>query len=96
MSSSFHEHLRLCLLRFLEGAPSYRANSSILHTEVDKFGLSATRDQVKTELRWLAEQNLVKTEELGSLVVAQLTERGQDVSNGRTHTPGVQRPAPRL
>ena len=97
MSESFHEHLRLCLLRFLEGAPGYCANSSILHTEVQRFGLAASRAQVRSELDWLAEQNLVQIERLpGDLVVARLTERGLDVSQARALCSGVQRPAPRI
>ena len=93
----FREHLRLSLLRMLEGAPGYTANSSILHQVVGDFGLSATRDQVKTELTWLHEQNLVRKRELeiGGLVVASLTDRGLDVAEGRASCPGVQRPSPR-
>ncbi len=95
MSASFREHLRLCLLRFLEGAPAYRANSSILQGEAERFGLAATRDQVKAELAWLDEQGLVHKEDLVGLVVAQLTERGLDVSMGRAGCPGVRKPSPR-
>lgn len=95
MSALFNEHLRLCLLRFLLSAPSYRANSSILHQVADTFGLSATRDQIKAQLAWLKEQSLVETEELMGLVVASLTERGQDVAGGRATCPGVQRPGPK-
>jgi hypothetical protein len=93
--SAFTEHLRLTLLRFMAGAPEYRASSSILQDEARRFGLAATRDQVKTELNWLAEQGLAKTEDLGALTVAELTERGLDVAEGRAHQHGVQRPAPR-
>ena len=57
--SAFSEHLRLSLLRLLSGAPGYHANSSILHAEAKRFGLAATRDQVKTELAWLQEQGAV-------------------------------------
>lgn len=93
--SRFREHLRLSLLRMLEGAPAYTANSSILHQVVGDFGLSATRDQIKSELSWLDEQNLVKKREVGALVVAALTDRGLDVAEGRASCPGVQRPSPR-
>ncbi|EDQ2494188.1 ArsR family transcriptional regulator, partial [Salmonella enterica subsp. enterica] len=49
-------------------------------------------DQVKTELRWLEEQSLVRTETLESVLVVWLTERGADVAAGRTIVPGVKRP----
>lgn len=93
--SAFTEHLRLSILRLLEGAPAYRANSSIIHGEVNRFGLAASRDQVKTELSWLAEQALVRAETVGDMVVAELTDRGVDVATGRAVVPGVQRPAAR-
>lgn len=91
----FTQHLRLTLLRFLLGAPSYRANSSILHNVADQYGLSATRDQIKAQLAWLEEQSLVKTEDLLGLTVATLTERGLDVAEGKATCPGVQRPGPK-
>ena len=69
----FIQHLRLTLLRFLLGAPSYRANSSILHNVADQYGLAATRDQIKAQLAWLKEQDLVATEDFVGLVVAALT-----------------------
>jgi len=91
----FAKHTRIAILRVLDVAPGYRANSSILHSAVDELGLTASRDQVKTELAWLAEQRLVTVIEHGDLMVATLTERGSDVAAGRTVVPGVQRPTPR-
>lgn len=91
----FSKHVRIALLRVLASAPACRANSSILHSAVDELGLTATRDQVKTELAWLAEQGLVTCVDYSGLVVATLTERGEDVAAGRTVVPGVQRPSPR-
>lgn len=94
MSNTFTSHLRLSILRILEGAPAYSANSSIIHSVTSEFGLVATRDQVKTELAWLAEQGMLTTREMVGLVVATLTERGIDVATGRAIAPGVQRPSP--
>jgi len=90
----FNEHLRLSILRTLSGAPGYRTNSSIIHTVTEEFGLVATRDQIKTELSWLAEQGLTVNTDVGSVVVAVLTERGLDVAKGAAIQPGVQRPSP--
>ena len=90
------EHVRLALLRLLNEAPGYKANSSILTDFVLNMGLSATRDQVRTQLAWLREQGLVTTEEqLPGLLVATATERGLDVANALAHVPGVRRPAPK-
>lgn len=64
----------------------------VLAEMLDNFGHPATRDQVKTELAWLAEQGLMMLQEAGSVRVATLTERGQDVAAGRAVVPGVKRP----
>ena len=92
--STWNEHLRLTLLRFLSGAQGYKANSSILHSAAEDFGLSASRDQIKTELAWLCEQGLVNCHDLAGLTVASLTQRGLDVTAGRCTVPGVQRSSP--
>jgi len=85
--------VRLVALRILTEMPSYRANSSVLSNVLDQFGHSVTRDQVKTELRWLAEQGLLALDEAGSVLVATLTERGQDVAAGRARVDGINRPS---
>lgn len=95
-SKDFAQHLRqdqrLVLLRILSELPSYRSNSSVLVGLIEKLGHTMTRDQVKTELRWLAEQGLLTLEEAGSVIVATLEERGQDVAEGRARVDGIQRP----
>lgn len=85
--------VRLVVLRILTEMPSYRANSSVLTNVLDQFGHAVTRDQVKTELRWLAEQGLLEVNEAGSVLVATLTERGQDVAAGRARVDGINRPS---
>lgn len=91
-SDYLRKDVRLVSLRILSETPSYRANSSVLSNLLHQFGHAVTRDQVKTELRWLAEQGLVKLEEAGSVLVATLTERGQDVAEGRAFVDGVAKP----
>ncbi|WP_088158724.1 VpaChn25_0724 family phage protein [Achromobacter xylosoxidans] len=96
MSKTFSDFLRhdqrLVLLRLLAEMPSYRANSSVLAIALERYGHAMTRDQVKTELRWLEEQGLLGIEDLDTVLVATLRERGQDVATGRTTVPGVKRP----
>lgn len=84
--------IRLVMLRVLSELPAYRANSSVLTMALEHFGHAATRDQVKTELRWLQEQGLVTVEDIGAVLVGTLTERGGDVARGRAQVPGVARP----
>lgn len=85
---------RLVILRILAEMPTYRANSSVLHTVLNQWGHEPSRDQVKSELRWLEEQQLVTLDDIadGSVLLAKLTERGQDVSTGRARVDGVKRP----
>ena len=85
---------RLCLLRVLAQAPGYSANGSILHAAIRRFGHQVSRDQVRTDLAWLKEQGLVELEDLDSLAVATLTQRGLDAAAGRATVPGVKKPAP--
>lgn len=86
------EDMRLLMLRLLAELPAYKANSSVMTAALDEYGHAPTRDQVKTEMRWLAEQGLVDCDDLGPVLVATLTERGQDVAKGRAIVPGVKRP----
>lgn len=86
------EDQRLVILRVLAGMPSYTANSSVLHGALGQVGHNPSRDQVKTEIHWLAEQGLVTVEEVFDLLVARITERGADVAAARTVVPGVKKP----
>jgi hypothetical protein len=71
------------------------SNDSILQTIVVDAGIASSRDQIKTAITWLEEQDLVgvRTLESGSLVAA-ITQRGVDVAYGMLTVPGVQRPSP--
>lgn len=87
------EYRRLAILRVLaEGG--YSANESLITDVVRSYGVAATRDQVRGELGWLAEQQLVTTSEVAHLLIATITERGLDVAHGRALYPGVKRPGP--
>jgi hypothetical protein len=86
------EDQRLVILRCLAQMPSYTANSSVLHGGLTQIGHNPSRDQVKTEIRWLEEQGLVTVEVVFDLLVARLTERGADVVEARVAVPGVKKP----
>jgi hypothetical protein len=83
---------RLVMLRILKEMPAYRANSSVLFNMLFQLGHSMSRDLVKTELRWLAEQGMLTLQEVSSVLVATLTERGQDIAEGRAVAEGIARP----
>lgn len=86
------QDMRLVILRLLVEMPTYRANSSVLNAALDSYGHSVSRDQVKTELHWLGEQGAVSLDDIGPVLVATLTERGQDIAAGRARCPGIKRP----
>lgn len=85
---------RLVILRLLAEDSDYRAPSSILESGLDVYALSTSRDNLHTELHWLQEQSLVTLEEVSTIFVATLTQRGLDVSKGLATVPGVKRPGP--
>ncbi len=95
---SFENHLkeemRLVLLRLLNELPSYRGNSSTLHSGLEHWGLGFSRDQVKTELYWLKEQGCIEIElDNPDVIVVKLIERGQDVVKNRARISGIKRPS---
>lgn len=90
------EHRRLVILRCLAEIASQRANTAVLADGCNHFGIASTRDDVRTDVAWLRDQGLVRTDELTSTVqLVIITERGVDVAEGRAVVPGVRRPSPR-
>lgn len=86
---------RLCVLRALDGSTERQANNFVLQSVLDEMGHAVSMDRVNSDLAWLEEQGLVRTEDVaGDLSVARLTSRGVDVAAGRTVLPGVKRPRP--
>lgn len=88
------QHLRLAILKFLHEDADYSINDSLLRDAIGHFGFSPSRDALRTQLRWLEEQQLLTIEEVGNLLVAKLTERGCDVATGAAKVDGVKRPGP--
>lgn len=91
-SDFIRQDIRLVILRLLGEMTAYRANSSVLTMALDNYGHTLSRDQVKTELSWLAEQGALTLEDVGPVVVATLSERGQDIAAGRARVHGIKRP----
>ena len=85
---------RLVMLRVLSELPQFRSNSSVIASLLGQFGHHPSRDQVKGDLTWLGEQGLVSIEDIGSVLVVTLSERGADVAAGRATVPGVRKPGP--
>jgi hypothetical protein len=94
LDETWKPHLRITILRLLEAQAGYSANCSILRDGAEAVGLTASRDQVRGEIAWLAEQGLVTMRAVENLTIAKSTERGLDVAAGRARVPGVKPPSP--
>lgn len=98
MTGKFAQHVeedrRLQILILLEQSPGYRANEFLVLTALEGFGHVVSRDRLRADIAWLAEQGLVLPGETGGVLVPHLTDRGLDVANGRVEHPGVKRPRP--
>ncbi|TMV09835.1 hypothetical protein FGK63_01835 [Ruegeria sediminis] len=93
-SDTLRRHARIAILRFLEEAPRYTSNVSMLATQLPLVGIAFTRDQVVTEITWLTEQGMVVTETSGDFIVVTATTRGVEIAQGVARHPEIQRPRP--
>lgn len=88
------ENRRCAFLRFLAEDADYAMNTSILQSALAEIGHGVSRDQINTDAMWLEEQGLTACENVGGIVVVNITQRGLDVAEGRAVVPGVKRPGP--
>lgn len=96
---SFAEELqkdrRLVILRALADESDYSMNESNIQICLKMFGHGKPRDVIKADIAWLEEQSLVTVKNLmDRIMVATITQRGQEVAEGVTVHPGVKRPGP--
>ena len=89
------EDRRLSLLLVLEQTPGYSANAFLLRDAIGQiYGHNASLVQVRGDIAWLAEQELVTSRTVGDVTLATLTARGVDAATGRANVPGVKKPMP--
>lgn len=94
-NETLRKHRRLAILRHLERCTDYTSNASILTDVLDGVGVTSSRDQVITEIAWLAETGLATYEDKGDFVIVEATSRGIEIARGRATHPDVQRPSAR-
>jgi DNA-binding transcriptional ArsR family regulator len=89
------EDRRLIILRALAEDHDYSLNDTVLKRALASLGHEVSRDVLRGDLTWLADQRLITVRKLddGVIWVARATEDGVDVARGRPH-PGVARPMP--
>ncbi|MBK1868268.1 hypothetical protein [Taklimakanibacter albus] len=87
--------LRLCLLRALAEQPGYTANEVLLQKVAAGYGMSRTREVIRTELNFLADVSAITVVNQGSYAIATLHRRGQDHVDGLIEIAGVKKPSPK-
>ncbi|QCI93241.1 hypothetical protein [Novosphingobium sp. EMRT-2] len=66
-------------------------NDDVLAMLLAQLGHRIARRDVADQLRWLAEQKLIASEELGPFIVARILVDGRDIAEGRLVVEGVWR-----
>lgn len=87
-------HRRRDLLQVLLASRDYSCNESLLRTVLRGQGYLPSAAQLRDDLFWLSERTLVRTREVGGVLIATLVERGRDVAEGAIAEDGVARPDP--
>lgn len=85
------EHLRLWVLRILAEETDYTHNELVLSSALRELGHGVSQDQLRVQLAWLAEQELISVKNVANTQVARLSGRGRDVAKGVAQIPGVAR-----
>lgn len=85
-------HLRLAILRALLDLKGRTGHESLLTDMVGAVHIMADREQVRAEVIWLHQEEMVIAEAKHGALVASLTERGINVAEGRSDHAGVKRP----
>lgn len=86
------QHLRIAILRALADCKGRTGHESLITDMVGAVHIMADREQVRAELAWLAEHNLVVIDVKHGAVVGTLTEEGALTAEGRREVAGVKRP----
>lgn len=93
-TDTIREDRRGCILRIILDQNGFVVNEGALQDALQMKGHTVARDVVKGDLSWLEEQGLVSVEHERTVLLARLTQRGDDVASGRSRVPGVKRPSP--
>ena len=85
---------RLIILKELAKQVDGRLNETLLTRVLDAFGITRSRDWVRTQIRAMAELGAVTFTETGTVFVAEITRRGVDHVERRVLIEGIARPSP--
>lgn len=88
------QDIRRKVLEILEQDPDFSHNEGIIQQALGFVGHQISGDKLRTELAWLNEQGLISTQDVSGVVIAKLTQRGEDIALNRGNVPGVARGRP--
>ncbi|WP_448044367.1 VpaChn25_0724 family phage protein [Bradyrhizobium liaoningense] len=86
------EHRALALLRFLDRQPGNKSNECIIAALFETIGLVCSRQQVRDDINRIEKLALIRSSNVGDLLVVSLLAKGEEVGNGRIVIDGVLRP----
>ena len=86
--------IRHHLLVAIGQSPSGRAHEYHLRDILDAAGYAVSQDLIHGELQWLQEQALLELQPIERAYIAEVTQRGADVAEGRARVDGVRAPRP--
>lgn len=82
-------HRRLVVLR-VTAEGNGTANDRLLADALEHWGLTGTLDQVRTTVKWLADNGFLTLEELpGDVLKVKITRSGREVATGRASHPDI-------
>ena len=88
------EAARLKILELLQQTNGYSLNNQVIGMSLESMGIRLAASVVRAELGWLQDVGALTLTEVGTLVVADLTERGHDLARGLSSIKGIARPVP--
>ena len=94
LASIAGEHAALVTLRLLSHAPAFTSNTLVLGACLQAAGLSTSSDKLRSMLRRLDADGLLRVTEAKGLIVAELTALGGEVAVGLITAAGVAKPGP--
>ncbi|MGO4872759.1 MAG: hypothetical protein ACLPGW_19505 [Roseiarcus sp.] len=95
LSQIMEREARLVVLRLLAEQSDSRLNSSLLRDELaERWAINRSRDWLHAQLRYLADIGAAHLTEAGSVLIAELAQRGLDHVERRIVLDGVKRPSP--
>ena len=93
MDRMVREEARLIMLRALAAEVNSRLNSELIRLSLESFGIARTREWVHVELDYLRDIGAVEIDDMGTVKIVDLTQRGLDHVQRRVALEGVKRPS---